>query len=52
MSIHVKQDLKRILMRILDCKERKCKEITKSAPIILDYMCEECDTHFTKLKDT
>jgi histidyl-tRNA synthetase len=38
-------------MRILDCKERKCKEITKNAPIILDFMCEECDTHFTKVKE-
>ena len=37
-------------MRILDCKERKCKEITKNAPIILDYMCEECDTHFESVK--
>ena len=37
-------------MRILDCKERKCNEITKNAPIILDYMCEECDTHFTEVK--
>ncbi|MBW6409940.1 histidine--tRNA ligase [Clostridium weizhouense] len=38
-------------MRILDCKERKCKEITKNAPIILDFMCQECDTHFTKVKE-
>ena len=37
-------------MRILDCKEKKCNEITKNAPIILDYMCEECDTHFLKVK--
>jgi histidyl-tRNA synthetase len=37
-------------MRILDCKEKKCKEITKNAPIILDYVCEECDTHFTEVK--
>ncbi|MGL5085269.1 MAG: histidine--tRNA ligase, partial [Clostridium sp.] len=37
-------------MRILDCKEKKCGEISKNAPIILDYMCEECDTHFTKVK--
>lgn len=37
-------------MRILDCKENKCGEISKNAPIILDYMCEECDTHFTKVK--
>jgi len=38
-------------MRILDCKEKKCHEITKNAPIILDFMCEECDTHFTKVKE-
>lgn len=38
-------------MRILDCKEKKCNEITKNAPIILDFMCEECDTHFTQVKN-
>ena len=38
-------------MRILDCKEKKCKEITKNAPIILDYVCEECSTHFDKVKE-
>lgn len=38
-------------MRILDCKEKKCNEITKSAPSILEFMCDECDTHFTKVKE-
>lgn len=38
-------------MRILDCKEKKCKEITKNAPIILDYVCEECENHFDKVKE-
>ena len=37
-------------MRILDCKEKKCNEITKNAPIILDFMCEECDSHFDTVK--
>ena len=37
-------------MRILDCKEKSCKEITKNAPIILDYVCEECESHFTEVK--
>ena len=37
-------------MRILDCKEKTCKEITKDAPIILDYICDECDSHFTEVK--
>lgn len=38
-------------MRILDCKEKNCKEITKNAPIILDYVCEDCSDHFTKVKE-
>lgn len=38
-------------MRILDCKEKSCKEITKNAPIILDYVCEDCSDHFTKVKE-
>ena len=37
-------------MRILDCKEKSCNEITKNAPIILDYICDECDSHFTEVK--
>ena len=36
-------------MRILDCKEKTCGEITKDAPKIIDYLCEECDEHFKKL---
>ena len=38
-------------MRILDCKEKKCHEITKNAPQILDYVCEECNDHFEKVKE-
>ncbi len=37
-------------MRILDCKEKTCKELNKGAPIILDYLCEECKTHFENVK--
>lgn len=39
-------------MRILDCKERTCKELNKGAPVILDYLCEECKEHFEKVKET
>lgn len=37
-------------LRILDCKVKSCKEIVKSAPIILEYICDECSTHFESLK--
>lgn len=42
--------LERNPMRILDCKSPVCKDITKDAPVILDYLCEECNEHFEKVK--
>lgn len=39
-------------MRILDCKEKKCKELNQGAPVILDYLCEECSTHFENVKSS
>lgn len=37
-------------MRILDCKVSSCKEIAKDTPNILDYICDECNTHFDSVK--
>ena len=37
-------------LRILDCKEEKCKAVTAEAPVVLDYLCDECKEHFEKLK--
>lgn len=37
-------------MRILDCKEKKCKEMNEGAPVILDYLCAECREHFENVK--
>ena len=37
-------------MRILDCKSPICGELGKDAPVILDYLCEDCKTHFEKLQ--
>ena len=37
-------------LRILDCKEEGCKEICKGAPKILDFLCDDCNAHFEKLK--
>lgn len=42
--------LERNPMRILDCKSPICKEIAKDAPVILDYLCDECKEHFEKVK--
>ena len=35
-------------MRILDCKSPVCSDIAKDAPKVTDYLCDECDDHFTK----
>ncbi len=32
-------------LRILDCKEEGCKAITAKAPVILDYLCDDCKQH-------
>ena len=37
-------------MRILDCKEKTCFDITVNAPLITHYLCDECNGHFEKLK--
>ena len=37
-------------MRLLDCKSPICKEIGKDAPLILDYLCDECKDHFDAFK--
>ncbi|MBE6788729.1 MAG: histidine--tRNA ligase [Ruminococcaceae bacterium] len=37
-------------MRILDCKSPVCSEIAKDAPKVIDYLCDECDTHFKKVQ--
>ena len=37
------------ILRILDCKNEKCKEVLKDIPKFYDYVCEECKEHFDKL---
>ncbi len=37
-------------MRILDCKSPVCSGIAAKAPVVLDYLCDECREHFEKVK--
>ncbi len=37
-------------LRILDCKSPVCGEIADKAPILLDYICDECRDHFEETK--
>ncbi|ABP66295.1 histidyl-tRNA synthetase [Caldicellulosiruptor saccharolyticus DSM 8903] len=45
-----KQRLDKNPMRILDCKEDNCKLIAQDAPKPIEYLCDECKTHFEALK--
>ena len=37
-------------MRILDCKSPICHEIAQRAPVVIDYLCDECKEHFEKVQ--
>jgi histidyl-tRNA synthetase len=37
-------------LRVLDCKVPNCKEIVKNAPRTMDYLDEECKSHFEELQ--
>ncbi|MCP4396069.1 MAG: histidine--tRNA ligase [bacterium] len=37
-------------MRVLDCKNERCREIVAAAPVMIEHYCEECHTHFSELQ--
>lgn len=38
-------------MRILDCKSPVCHELVQGAPVMLDYLCDDCREAFEQLKN-
>lgn len=38
-------------LRVLDCKVPTCKEAVKEAPKMVDFLCDECKEHYSKLKE-
>ncbi len=37
-------------LRVFDCKVESCGSVISGAPRILDYLCAECDEHFSAVK--
>lgn len=37
-------------LRVLDCKVAGCREATLEAPAMLDYLCNDCDDHFSTVR--
>lgn len=42
--------LERAPLRVLDCKEEKCKELAKGAPQLPDSLCPKCKEHHAAVK--
>lgn len=36
-------------LRILDCKNEKCRELLETAPQSVDFLCEECHAHLKEV---
>jgi len=36
-------------MRVLDCKVPSCREALEGSPVILEYLCAQCDAHFSRV---
>lgn len=45
-----KERLDRNPMRILDCKSPVCGQIAKDAPVMINFLCEDCGNHFEAVK--
>jgi len=44
-----KNRLKKNPLRILDCDKEECSEIKEGAPQMIEYVCNECKTHFKEV---
>ena len=38
-------------LRVFDCKVEGCREVVSNAPSILDYICEDCRSHFDSVQE-
>lgn len=46
-----KERLDKNPLRILDCKEERCKAINANAPKVIDYLCDDCRNHHETVKN-
>ncbi len=37
-------------LRVLDCKKDSCKKNIEQAPLIIENLCQECESHFSEVK--
>ncbi len=37
-------------LRVIDCKVPSCRESISGAPVMLSFLCDECERHFSRVK--
>jgi len=37
-------------LRVLDCKSQHCRELLAAAPVMRDFLCPDCHTHYSRVK--
>lgn len=37
-------------LRMFDCKKDQCMEQLRDAPVMIDYLCDDCQTHYDQVK--
>ncbi|MEW6447484.1 MAG: histidine--tRNA ligase [Bacillota bacterium] len=45
-----KDRVERNPLRLLDCKEERCRELARKAPVPLQFLCPRCEEHFQAVK--
>ena len=43
---------KKNILRVFDCKVDSCKALLRNAPKIIDFLCNDCSSHFEKVKSS
>jgi histidyl-tRNA synthetase len=38
-------------LRIFDCKNQECIDVSRNSPFLFDYLCKECSDHFSSFLD-
>ncbi|MCK9377875.1 MAG: histidine--tRNA ligase [Syntrophobacterales bacterium] len=38
-------------LRVLDCKSANCQSILQGAPVMRDYLCNDCAAHFARVQE-
>jgi len=38
-------------LRVLDCKVPGCQSVLEKVPVMLDYLCSECEDHFSRVRE-